>query len=346
MQQKQGVEKARKRTHRPKLSTNLLLALAATLLPIVMIELGMRLYHVYVKIRTPYRHVDNPSIRFMRKPHANREINSLGFRDHEYVMQKPAGVFRIIVLGDSVTNGYGVAFGDMYTKRLESLLNTHDQQYEVISLGMDQYSTVQEVALFKEIGLSMSPDLVILAYVLNDPTPDGSINDFFRQDQAPSLALAWLVRQCKAVLQVRDRINRREGCRFFDYYSDMHCDADKWAAVSASLRELRELSQQYGFQVLLVVFPLLEDGADASFKNYKWGSIHEQVIEEANRNGFSSLDLLPYFAQCQPAELKIKLTDKLHPNKLGNQIAATAIFQALVGLGVASPHGVTARPKP
>jgi len=334
MHREQVVEKARNKARRTKLSRNILLALVATLLPFVMTELGMRLYHVYVKVRSPYRHADNPSVIFVRKRYARQEINSLGFRDHEYVTKKPAAVFRIIVLGDSITNGYRVAFGDMYTKRLESLLNEHDGSYEVISFGMNQYSTVQEVALFKEMGLSMRPNLVIIAYVLNDPTPDGSINDFFKRDNAPSLVLEWIKRKLKAVLQVQDRHNQIKGCRYFDYYSRMHCDAEKWAAVSASLRELRELSRQYGFHVLLVIFPLLEDGAHASFEDYRWGYIHEQVIEEATRNGFSSLDLLPYFAKWQPTELKVAPTEMLHPNKLGNQIAATAIYRALVGLGL------------
>jgi len=39
--------------HRTRLSTNLTLAVAATLLPLVVLELSMRLYHAYVKARTP-----------------------------------------------------------------------------------------------------------------------------------------------------------------------------------------------------------------------------------------------------------------------------------------------------
>jgi len=242
-----------------------------------------------------------------------------------------------MVLGDLVTNGYGVSFGDMHTKKLESLLNTHDHRYEVISFGMDQYSTSQEVARFKEIGVGMNPGLVILAYVLNDPIPDGSINDFFKRDEAPSLAFEWVVRQFKAGLHVQDRFQQREGCRFFDYFSQMHCDAPKWAVVSASFGELRELSHHYGFQVLVVVFPLLDEDPHASFVNYKWRSIHDQVIEEARRNGFSSLDLLPYFAKRQPAELKITPSDELYPNETGNEIAAAAILQKLITSGIVLP---------
>jgi hypothetical protein len=49
------------------LGGNLLLALAATLLPFLMLEAGMRLYHVYVKARTTLVASDNPKLIFVRR---------------------------------------------------------------------------------------------------------------------------------------------------------------------------------------------------------------------------------------------------------------------------------------
>jgi len=324
-----------KRRRTIRLFTNLSLILGGILLPLVLAEVGMRLHHTYRKIRSGYMPAANPRLIFTRKPHSDQEINGLGFRDHEYTVQKPADVFRIVVLGDSVTNGYRVDFDEMYTKKLEALLNEHDGRYEVVNLGMNQYSTVQEVALLKEIGLSLSPDLVLLAYVLNDPTPEGSINDFFQQDQAPSLVWDWIVRKSKPLLRIREPFTRLRGCHSFDYYSHMHCDATRWTAVRGAFRELRAVSRQYDFPVLVVIFPLLPDGQDASFDGYQWRSIHERVAEEAILNGFSSLDLLPHFAKRRPIELKAAEADHLHPNGLGHQIAATTIYRALVYMGLA-----------
>jgi lysophospholipase L1-like esterase len=312
------------------------LVVVGALLPIAMAEMGQRLYHMYVKARSPYKHATNPRLLYVGKPYASQEINALGFRDYEYTVDKPNGVFRIIVLGDSVTGGYRISFQEMYTKKLEQLLNRRPQRYEVMNFGTSQYSTVQEVALFREVGCRLSPDLVIVAYVLNDPTAAGSIHEFFQRDKAISLAWEWIMRKVEALRHVQEPFRPLEGCRYFDYYSRMHCDATKWSAVREAFQELRALSQLCSFRVLLVVFPLLENASHVSFEDYQWSFIHDRVVEEATDNEFWSLDLLPHFAHRRPEEIKISPTDQLHPNALGNEIAAAAIHRTLVDLGIAA----------
>jgi lysophospholipase L1-like esterase len=317
------------------LPSNLLLSLISILLTLVAIEGGMRLHHAYRKARTSLAASDNPEIIFTRKPHARPDFNSMGFRDRARSVEKPAGIFRILVLGDSVTEGLGVDAADIYTRRLESLLNQRGTRFEVVNLGVSQYSTTQEVAAFRESGVKMSPDLAILAYVLNDAAEGGSASRFFLRDKAPSLALHWLVRRAGAVRGARDSGNWLPGCERFDYVSRAHCDADGWARITAAFRTLGELSRRHGFHVLLVVFPLMENGPDASFAAYKWTGIHRQVIDESARHGFSTLDLLPAFARWRPAALKISPNDRVHPNPLGHRIAADALYRQLVDMRIA-----------
>jgi len=47
-------------------------------------------------------------------------INAQGFRDQERVRPKPSGVYRILVLGDSVTFGFGVQPEESFTRLLEA----------------------------------------------------------------------------------------------------------------------------------------------------------------------------------------------------------------------------------
>jgi len=49
--------------------------------------------------------------------------DSFGFREREFAIPKPDNVFRIMVLGDSLTWGAGLAVEERYTNRLEKYLN-------------------------------------------------------------------------------------------------------------------------------------------------------------------------------------------------------------------------------
>jgi len=103
-------------------------------------------------------------------------INSAGFRDREYSLEKPAGVFRIIVLGDSMTEGLQVPLEQTFSKVLEALLNEQalkssnpEKKFEVLNFGIAAFGTGQEYLLLKEYGFKYRPDLVILAFLtLND----------------------------------------------------------------------------------------------------------------------------------------------------------------------------------
>src|SRR5262245_65012325 len=49
-------------------------------------------------------------------------INAMGLKDREYPPGKRAGVFRILMLGDSFTEGFGLPIAQTMPKQLEVLL--------------------------------------------------------------------------------------------------------------------------------------------------------------------------------------------------------------------------------
>lgn len=98
--------------------------------------------------------------------------NSLGYRGPEISKQKPAGTFRILVIGDSVAYGTGVDDEVTFLRRWEKELNAAGKQrFEVVNTGHPMYDTVQELALLRDEGLALQPDLVLLVYVVNDIEP-------------------------------------------------------------------------------------------------------------------------------------------------------------------------------
>ncbi len=95
-------------------------------------------------------------------------FNERGLRDRP-ILPKVSGEYRILALGDSVTFGWGVDQDKIFPVRLESLLEPRLRRpVRVINSGVGGYNTVQELTYFKQEGITLQPDLVILTYVQND----------------------------------------------------------------------------------------------------------------------------------------------------------------------------------
>ncbi len=98
------------------------------------------------------------------------EINSQGIRGPEYAFEKPVNEFRILILGDSFSEGYTVGFEKLFSERLKDSLNRRrdGRSYQVINAGTRAYSTDQELLFFESEGKKYSPNLVVLMFCEND----------------------------------------------------------------------------------------------------------------------------------------------------------------------------------
>jgi len=92
-------------------------------------------------------------------------INSLGWRDPERTLAKPPGVRRVVLLGDSVTWGWGVDNGERYSDILERWLG---EKVELINLAVPGYGTDQQYWTLSERGIAYEPDAVVLCMIFND----------------------------------------------------------------------------------------------------------------------------------------------------------------------------------
>ncbi len=103
--------------------------------------------------------------------------NSAGFRGPELPGAKPAGVYRIVVLGDSFTFGYGVRERQAYPARLEHILNarTHGRpRVEVVNLGVPGAGPLDYLHHLTSTALALQPDLVLVGLFAND------VNDLYQ----------------------------------------------------------------------------------------------------------------------------------------------------------------------
>jgi hypothetical protein len=107
-------------------------------------------------------------------------INGNGFRDTtDYPYEKPEGLVRVLVLGDSFTIGYEVKQDETYSAVLERYLEKHGVRAEVLNTGMSGNSTAEELVFLEQEGVKYEPDFVVLGFYWND-LEDNIKADLFR----------------------------------------------------------------------------------------------------------------------------------------------------------------------
>ncbi len=132
--------------------------------------------------------VNRPNQKFTDTAHAccsyRVTINSHGFRGAELPMKKPAGVFRVAIIGDSFVYGAGVDDDETAGAVLEKLLNGNHatRGYEVMNAGLTGSTITDELILYKEYVRKFTPDAVVLGYSWND------VLDIIKRETDESLA--------------------------------------------------------------------------------------------------------------------------------------------------------------
>jgi lysophospholipase L1-like esterase len=331
----------------------LLLLAVALVFALVAGELLLRAAGLYGARNMELTHhalVDDPVLDFRTLP--NRQwvhngipyrTNSRGWRDFEYSFPKPAHVFRILALGDSVLNGHGVRLEDIWAKKLEKQLNPPqgDPRLEVVMLSIGALNTEQEAHLLELEGLAYDPDLVVLGYVLNDPADGSSLRlaqagkrpmDDFKLMLKKSSLLFWTTRTVKrAYWKLATKAGVEETTSYIerDDFSRLHEKPERWEATRRALRKIRDLCAPRGIDVVVVIFPVFYELAE-----YPWQTIHDRVARTAIELDFAVLDLLPFYSSLPDEELRLGSGDFVHPNPLGHQVAADALREFLLDRGL------------
>jgi lysophospholipase L1-like esterase len=249
-------------------------------------------------------------------------INSAGLRDREFTLEKPADTYRILVLGDSITFGWGVRQEKTFAKVLEQRLNDQPlagrpRHVEVLNTGVGNYNTAQEVAYFKERGRQYQPDAVILAFFINDA------------EETPREEQNWLAREsCLYVFasSAWDGILRHFSARpnYRDYYLDLYEEGRPgWTACQRALRELMALCRQEHIDLRIAIVPELHTLGDA----YEFRKVHDAVRAIAAEDAVPVLDLLDALAGQDPPSLWVSPGDA-HPNERANELFAGQLEQA------------------
>ncbi|MCA9445632.1 MAG: SGNH/GDSL hydrolase family protein [Candidatus Omnitrophica bacterium] len=93
--------------------------------------------------------------------------NSQGWKDVEHSFEKSEGTTRILVVGDSYTQGLP-PLEHVYHRVLKRLLREEGFRVEVIAMGHGGWATDQGFQAFLQEGTRYSPDIVISQFCIND----------------------------------------------------------------------------------------------------------------------------------------------------------------------------------
>lgn len=102
---------------------------------------------------------------FWRLPSSDPHVNSMGFPGPEIEPEKPPNVFRILFLGDSVTQ---LGFARYVESFLNSTYGSTGIKFECVTLAVAGYSSYQGRVLAQLYGRKLNPDLAVVLFGWND----------------------------------------------------------------------------------------------------------------------------------------------------------------------------------
>jgi HEAT repeat protein/lysophospholipase L1-like esterase len=252
-------------------------------------------------------------------------FNREGLRDRTRSREKPEGVWRVAVLGDSVTLGAAIRPNEAYPQVLESRLRAAGRRIEVMNVALWGWSTRQERIAWQRIARGYHPDQAILAVCLND-IPELQ-NNLVRPPR-------WLTRlhERSAVVRLLVRARSRE----IDSVERLFEEADSPRVREAlgrffdEVRAVRHEVEADGATLALIVFPFrvqVEPAAPSPV-------VQERIAGFCRSEGLRCLDMLPPIQRLGPSAF----LDYDHLSPSGASLTAdTLVASGLLPDGYSDP---------
>ena len=263
------------------------------------------------------------------------EINADGFRGPRVPPARDADALRILVLGDSLAFGYGVAEEESFARRLEKLLDA-ERPTEVLNLGVCGYSPWNEAALLDGLGIRFRPDIVLVQFCindLNDPTLHFDTQTRGALGEIPLSAFpegsrvvarnpcgSWeICRRLRALLGREDPREALLSMAPLDLGPGARRD---W--LGGLYARMERTATGHGARIAVVGFPFRAQVMQAQMHG-----LQEQLGDLVSRQGVGWIDLLPAFLRASDRGDDALFIDLYHPSARGHAVAASAIAEAL-----------------
>ncbi|HEY8514244.1 MAG TPA: DUF5989 family protein [Candidatus Binatia bacterium] len=300
--------------------------------------------------------------------------NSRGLREDESVgYEKPEGVQRVLLIGDSFTLGYTVERSDTLSELLEARMRAEGRNVQVINGGTEGYSTDQEVLWLAREGVKYKPDVVVLQMYENDIFWNGQDRYLrypkpkLRTDLPPEEALRslapledpgqepWLERKTAlgnllGNLGKGPEIPMLEGPRPLPAEWGPRIrksDADGWPETELALRAFRAVADEIGAKPLVMVIPdkaQVDPNARQAIAEvigdpaYDPDRPYRGMVAAAEAAGLPVVDTLPAMvAASQGGAQQLYFARDWHTNGLGNRVLVQELDTALASPAFLGP---------
>ncbi len=249
----------------------------------------------------------------------NMRINSQRMRaDREYAVEKPAGVCRAAIFGDSFFMGYELDLPDTFPLQAEQILANRGYNVEFLNFAVSGFGTAEMIRNYENLARPFSPDIVLFQLHKTDVADNLRANLFDFQDGVVTPTK----RTYMPAVKLQDRLNRFALYRLVADNSHMYSFLREWASV-----EIRKVMASYRSAVSGK--PVVADTEESD-------DVPQQPI------GIELTGALLSYAQLEVTADGVEFLVVDVPGGFGTQVGASATLnvppQKLAGLTIISPR--------
>ncbi len=240
--------------------------------------------------------------------------NSWGMRDQEYKLQPPPGAYRVAVLGASSVMGWGVNQDETFEAITEERLNQQGgvgefSSVEFLNFAVPGYYPLQQYPVLEKAKQFQPSAIFYIATGREQERSLSYLTSIVKKGiKIPYPKLRDIVSKAKVDSSMDESTIKRQ---LIPYQVEV---------LNWLYSELVVASNSMGATPVWVFLPAIEKGS--------WLETLQTTEHMARKSGFMIINLNGVFDKHKVEDLQLEKWDK-HPNKLGHQLVAEAIYDAV-----------------
>ena len=290
------------------------------------------------------------------------EVNRYRMREVDFPDERPPGERRVLCLGDSITQGYGLAAASAWPKVLEKILPASPQERVFcINAAGTGATTQRQMEFYRETARKFGASTVVVGFCMNDVRTKDVKSDVYAETEGKAAkSVEWRSELRSSYLFAAVDLGLTEFTKRYIYprtkgqswlyaypyqvnafgvtpQSDL-----AWGDTLNALRELHADVGRDGARLVVAAFPyqfqVSDDRRDNPYRVDKSTfriDPFDKLKAAAAQDGYEFVDLGRAFGERRAAMLSGSapwdplFIDFCHPNEAGQELAAREIARAL-----------------